>query len=115
MVFVDSIQPTIDAIDKRFQKLEDISNTIITIQEQIAALRNIGVYILALDPQPGGTDNFLSRLQEANQTPSNTLKFSAGYMFVAGSLDVETASINTSNNAEAIQTSFDTLKELFGV
>lgn len=103
----DSIQPTIDAIDKRFQKLEDISNTIITIQEQIAALRNIGVYILALDPQPGGTDNFISRLQEANQTPSNTLKFSAGYMFVAGSPDVK--------NAEAIQISFDTLKELFGV
>lgn len=103
----ESIQPTIDAIDKRAKKIEDIANTIITIQEQIAALRNIGIYILALDPQPGGTDNFKSRLESAEQVPSKTLKFCAGYMFVAGSPDVR--------NAEAIQVSYDTLKGLLGV
>lgn len=102
----NSIQPTIDAIEKRVKKAEDISNTIISIQEQFAALRNVGLYALYLDPQLGGTEKFKTRLESAVQKPPNTLKFCAGFMIVAGSPD--------SQSGEAVQLSYDTIKSLLG-
>lgn len=97
----------IETLDERVQKIEDISNTIISIQNQIANLKNIGFYSLALDLQTGGTANFISRLQSAENKPPDTLKFSAGTLIVAGTPD--------DSDDTSIKTSYDTLAGILGL
>lgn len=103
----DSIQPTIDMIDKRVKKAENVATTVIKIQEQFNALRNAGLYSLELPPERGGTAHLKSRLQAAVNQPPSSLTFCAGFMMVAGSPDGMTS--------EAIAVSHNTLKSLLGM
>lgn len=101
------IQDTIDAIDKRVKKVENVANNIIAIQEQIANLKNIGLYALTLDPQKGGTAKFIERLQQAENSPPNSLKYSAGALFIGGT--------PTEKSGEGLKQAFDTLKAILNL
>ena len=103
----ESIQPTIDMIDKRVKKAENVAQQIINIQNQFNALRNAGLYSLELAPERGGTARLKARLQSATNQPPSSLTFCAGFMLVAGSPDGMTS--------EAIAVSHNTLKGLLGM
>ena len=100
----EGIQETIDAIDKRVEKIDKVASNIIAVQETIANLKNIGLYSLTLDPQIGGTAGFIERLQTAINEPPATLKYSAGALFIGGS--------PTEKSGAGLQESFDTLKAI---
>ena len=100
----EGVQDTIDAIDKRVEKIEKVASNVIAVQETIANLKDIGLYSLTLDPKIGGTTGFLERLQAATDAPPNTLKYSAGALFVAGS--------PTEKSGAGLQQAFDTLKAI---
>ena len=69
-------------------------------------MRDVGFYYLQLDPERGGTDNFVKRLSSAENQPPSTLKYSAGILLMGGSPD--------SKNTESISASMDALKLVLG-
>ena len=103
----ESIQETIDFIDKKVKKAEELAATILKIQKVFTGLSKTGLYTLYLAPKVGGTEGFKSRLQAATNMPPDTLKFSAGLLMVGGTPDI--------HSTEAIELAVTGLGKLLGL
>ena len=101
------INRTIKTIDERVEQIVKLNELIISIQEQFINLQKIGLYVLVIPPETGGTAAFLSTLQGADNQPPASLRFSAGSLIMGGSPD--------SKSTQAVAASLETLQLLLGI